>query len=308
MLRISIVIATYNRGENLIRTLRSLLRQRLDASQWEAVVVNNNSTDGTRGLFEAFAARHPQYNLRLVDETRQGLSYARNRGIAESRAPYIAIIDDDEEVNEGFAGSYAELFDRYGDAAAAGGKITPLYEYEPPKWLSPYTERPIAGQLDLGERIVPFRGESYPGGGNMAIRRSTIERYGAFDPELGRTGTRLLGGEEKDLFRRLKAAGETIYYVPGAEILHIIPRSRMTREYFTRLVRMTGVSERVRTLNVSRGAYIRRLGAELVKWGGTLALGAVYLLKGQPARAGYLVLMRRQITLGLLRGKERKPS
>lgn len=300
MIRLSIVIATYNRGQNLLRTLRSLLRQDLPAAEWEAVVVNNNSTDDTLALFEQFAAEHPDFNLRMVTETRQGLSHARNCGMAAAAGEYIAIIDDDEEVNIGFGRAYVDFFDAHPNVVACGGKITPLYEFDPPRWLSPYAERPIAGTLNLGEQAIPFTGGRYPGGGNMAIRRSTIERYGVFNPELGRTGSRLLAGEEKDLFRRLAAAGEEIWYFPGAEILHIIPQSKLTLEYFDRLTGMVGVSERVRTQSLSRGAYLTRLGAEAVKWGGTAVLAVGYLLRGEAAKGGCLFRMRWNITRGLL--------
>ena len=300
MIRISIIIATYNRGSSLVRTLGSVVRQSLDAGAWECVVVDNNSSDDTQQLFADFAAAHTDLNLRIVRETEQGLSHARNRGIVESVGEYIAIIDDDEEVNTGFARAYLDFFDSHPDAAAGGGKITPLYEFETPKWLSPIAERPIAGNLDMGPEIVPFRGERYPGGGNMALRRSAVEQYGMFNTDLGRIGKKLLAGEEKDLFRRLRAAGGKIYYVPGAQILHIIPPSRLTREYFARATRMIGVSERIRTLGISRWAYVGRLVGEAVKWCGTAVYGLSYLLKFQPARAGGLFSLRWNITLGLL--------
>lgn len=300
MIRISIVVATYNRAQSLIRTLTSVTRQSLDPRLWECVVVDNNSRDDTRRMFDEFAREHPAFNLRIVGETNQGLSHARNRGIMESAGEYIAIIDDDEEINEGFARAYMEFFDSYPDAAAAGGRITPLYEFTPPKWLSPIAERPIAGTLDMGGRIVPFTGARYPGGGNMALRRTTVERHGMFDPELGRTGTKLLAGEEKDLFGRLRAAGEKIYYVPDARILHIIPPSRLTPEYFSRATRMVGASERIRTRNISRRAYAGRLFAEAVKWCGTMVYALGYVLALRPAKARGILILRTNITLGLL--------
>lgn len=162
--------------------------------------MNNNSQDDTLARFEAFATEHPAINLRIVTETRQGLSHARNRGIDESRGEYIAIIDDDERINEQFISSYVALFDAYPDAASAGGPIIPEYPAGRPVWMSSYTERPIANPIDLGRKIRPFPKGRIPGGGNMALRRSTVQRYGAFDPSLGRTGEQLIGGEESDLF------------------------------------------------------------------------------------------------------------
>lgn len=299
--KLSIIIATYNRGEKLLRTLNSLIKQSLDKQSWEGIIVNNNCTDNTIRLFQEFKASNPDaWNLRMVLENEQGLSYARNKGIAESSGEYIAIIDDDQLVNRDFAKNYLDFFEQHPDAAAAGGKITPLYYFEPPKWLSHLTEKPIAGTLDMGTKVHLFKGNKYPFGGNMAFRRSTIEKYGNFNIKLGRTGKKLLAGEEKDLFRRIKNGGGKIYWVPGPEVYHIIPQERLTREYFTKLTRMTGVTERIRTKGESFGSYIKRLFSEIIKWAGTIVFGLVYLIAGHPSRAGYLFIMRWNITRGLL--------
>ena len=76
-----------------------------------------------------------------------------------------------------------------------------------------------------------------------------------------------MGGEEKDFFMRVRAQGIRYYYVPGAEIYHITPASKLTRAYFERLTRMIGVSERVRTRSEGGVSFPKRLLAEAVKWG-----------------------------------------
>ena len=127
MIRLSLIIATYNRAAELVAALESVVRQTAPADAWECVVVNNNSQDDTAARFAAFAARFPELNLRLVTETRQGLSYARNRGIAETAGEYIAVIDDDERINPGFIAAYIDFFDRHPEAVSAGGRIIPEY-------------------------------------------------------------------------------------------------------------------------------------------------------------------------------------
>ena len=94
MIRLSLIIPTHNRAGQLLAALESVVRQDMPAGEWECVVVNNNSTDDTPARFAAFAARYPALNLRMVTETGPGVSYARNRGIAETSAPYMAFIDD----------------------------------------------------------------------------------------------------------------------------------------------------------------------------------------------------------------------
>lgn len=296
--RISLVVATYNGAHRIGPMLQSLLEQRLESALWEAVVVNNNSSDNTAEVVGEFIAAHPEFNLVLTEEKKQGLSHARNRGIEVARGEIIAIIDDDEIASPGLLNDYLCFFDSHPEVAAAGGRIAAHYESGRPKWMCRYTERPIAGTLDLGEQVRPFPEGRYFGGGNMALRRSAIVRYGAFNPDLGRKGNTLLGGEEKELYARLHSAGEQIYYLPSASIEHIIPPAKLTRDYFERVCLRIGQSERIRTK--SAGGYGRRWVAEIVKWGATLVLAVGYTLTMRPQKAKYLLLMRRQISRGLL--------
>lgn len=300
MIRISLVVATYNRGEQLLRTLRSITRQTLDTKLWEAIVVNNNSTDTTERLFEDFREGEPAaVNIKMVFEGQQGLSHARNRGIAESSGEIVAFADDDEELNPDFLKQYLDFFEAHPEAAAGGGRIQPHYEYETPKWLSPWLERPLSALIDMGDKPRLFKGRRYPIGGNMAFRREVFEQWGTFDTELGRTGKKLLSGEEKDIFDRIRREGGKIYWVPGPYILHLIPQSRLTPEYLGKLTKAIGTSERIRTRRSWR-KYAGRLFSEGVKWGGTLVLATGYLLQGRPSKGKYLIIMRRNITAGLL--------
>ena len=103
MIPLSIVIATFNRSAYLLRTLESLAGQTLPAQEFEILVVNNNSTDDTPAVFAGFARQHPELRLRMVAEPVQGISYARNRGVAEAKGECIVFIDDDEEAVPDFA-------------------------------------------------------------------------------------------------------------------------------------------------------------------------------------------------------------
>lgn len=297
MIKLSLLIATYNRADWLIETLESVVAQDAPAEQWECVVVNNNSTDCTAERFAAFAAAHPQYNLRMVEEHNQGLSYARNRGIRESTGEYMAIIDDDERIVPEFISAYISLFDTVPEAVAGGGPIVPVYPAGRPAWMSCFTERPIANTMYLGDRVREFPEGHIPGGGNMAIRRSAVKRYGVFDISLGRVGTSLTGGEESDLFERLRLAEAKYYYTPKAVMYHIIPAEKLSRGYFSRLSYNIGVSQ------LQRAMFYRRVGrvrvAECGKWVVTAAIAAWFFVTLRWSRADYLILMRCRITRGL---------
>ena len=297
MLRLSLIIATYNRSDLLIGALNSVVAQTAPRDEWECVVVNNNSTDDTMERFAEFVTQYPDFNIRIVTEVNQGLSYARNRGIRESSGEYIAIIDDDERIAPEFIAAYIDLFDTTPDAMAAGGPIVAEYQGKRPRWMSRFTERPIANTMYWGDKVKVFPKGRVPGGGNMALRREAVRRYGVFDTALGYVGESLLGGEECDLFERLQIADAKYYYVPKAVMYHIIPERKLTDEYFERLCSNVGRSQMCRARYYHREGYLRR--AEIFKWVATLVLAAWYFVTLQWGKAKYIIKMRYHISSGI---------
>lgn len=294
--RLSLIIATYNRAAELIRALGSVAAQSAAAEDWECVVVDNNSTDDTAERFAQFAENHRDINIRMVREEQQGLSHARNRGIAESSGEIITIIDDDERICPDFIGTYIKLFDAYPDAASAGGRIVAEYPSGRPAWMSRWTEQPIANPVDLGDAVREFPAGRIPGGGNMAIRRCVTERYGVFNTSLGRVGTTLVGGEESDLFERLSRAGLKCMYVPDAVMYHIIPPEKLTTDYFDRLAFNIGRTQRHRA--ALAGRTVAAAAAECLKWPATVVIALCQLLTGRLQAARRVVRMRRRISAG----------
>ena len=293
MIRLSLVIATYNRAEQLMVTLGSVAMQNAEAESWECIVVDNNSSDNTRERVEAFKSEHNSLNIRYIFEQNQGLSYARNAGIMASRGDIVAFIDDDERIVSDFVSAYIDLFDQHPDAMAAGGEIIAEYPTGRPRWMSRYTERPIANPMSFGDRVKLFPSSRIPGGGNMAMRRRVFDSIGMFNTSLGRTGKRLLGGEESDLFERIVKHEYRVYYAPRAVMYHIIPKEKLSRDYFVRLATNTGISQRTRAeLNHT---MLKLYVAEVAKWVATLLLCLIH----RPAQSRYLILMRKQISKGI---------
>ncbi len=295
-MELSIVISTYNNGVSLIRTLNSVAKQDADKSLWECIVVNNASTDDTAILVENFMAEHKDINWRVVTEMQQGLSYARNRGIAESKGNFVAFIDDDETINEGFVSAYIDLFLNHG-AFVAAGVLKVCYDSKRPKWMSYYTEKMIANPFELGDKIVTITSSITPTGGNMAFNREIFNLYGNFDTNLGRKGNTLLGGEENDLFERIRDLGERIFYTPHAIATHHIADSKLTPEYFDKLSYGVGVSKRLRA--EKSGSERELYSDERKKRFYAFILAMLYTIAFQPKKAKWLLRMRRGISKGV---------
>lgn len=296
-MKLSLVIATYNRSRSLLRALKSVVYQTASPEEWECVVVNNNSTDSTAADFATFAATYPQFNLRMVDEPKQGLSNARNRGIGCATGEYIAIIDDDETIAPEYIEAYIDFFDGCRTALAAGGAVIARYDTARPKWLSRYTEQMIANPVRFGRGVKRFPANRIPAGGNMAFRREAFEKYGLFNLALGRNGKSLAGGEESDLFERMLAAGEVLYYVPQAAIYHHIPDEKLTAERFERLSYAVGRSKYLRA--ELHGTVPKLLADERRKRLYTVVLALFYTFTLRPSKAKWLIAMRRGIGAGI---------
>lgn len=294
MKKLSLIIATYNRCQSLLRLLGSVVSQSAPKEQWECVVVNNNSSDDTAEAFAAFASEHADCNLRMVTEVKQGLSNARNCGIKASVGQYIAIIDDDETIEQSFIESYIEFFDSFPAAMAAGGAVRAVFECGRPRWMSHYTERMIANTLDLDIAVTLFPKNRVPAGGNMAFRREIFDRVGVFNPQLGRNGQSLMGGEENDLFARIRERGYDIFFVPNAAIDHYIPAEKLTDQYFDRLSYNIGVSKAMRTEDLNR-----LIATERQKMVVAYILAVLYTLTFQLPKAQYLIRMRKGIYKGV---------
>lgn len=297
MKKLSLIIATYNRAQSLLRTLRSVVSQSAAPELWECIVVNNNSTDNTAEVFARFAAENQGFDLKMVTETKQGLSNARNCGITASVGEYVAIVDDDETLESSYIESYIEFFDSFPTAMAAGGAVRAEYESHRPRWMSHYTERMIANPIDLDVVVTLFPSSRVPAGGNMAFRREIFDRVGLFNPRLGRNGQSLIGGEENDLFARLRAAGELLYFVPNAAIYHHIPDAKLTDEYFDRLSYNVGRSKALRAQ--SDEEFSELMASERRKRVVTYILAALYTIALQPIKGQYLIRMRKGIYKGI---------
>jgi len=297
---LSVILCTYNRERYIYNVLQSIAAGGF--GDYEIVLVNNNSTDGTESECQRFAKDHPEVAMRYCVEKQQGLSYARNRGIVESQGEVLVYVDDDAVVNREYLQTYADFFNRNKEAVAAGGPITPRYDgCEEPSWMSHYTRQLVTGELNLGTREREFPKGAFPGGGNAAYRKSVFDEVGLFNVELGRKGNSLIGAEEKDLFDKMTSRGMKFYYLPNAILYHLIPLKKLTQDYFDRLTYGIGVSERYRTQQIGRKKYLNRLLKEAIKWGGTMVLWAGFALKGQFSKGNKLVAFRKNVTRGLLK-------
>jgi glycosyltransferase involved in cell wall biosynthesis len=241
---LDVILPTFNREALLERTLASLLAARIPAGlQVRVLVVDNASTDGTRALVQRQMHRFSGRLTYLFVPT-PGKPHALNAGIAATDGNLIGLIDDDEEIASDWFTCIARHFRRGGDRLDfIGGKCLPRWEAPRPDWLgSGYLG--VIGWVDPGSEPAVMD-ESYSGmlmGGNAVIRRPALERAGPYSTALSRTGARLLGCEDEDMYHRLLAQGARGLYVPDLVIFHHVPAARLRKPYFRTWCFWRGVS------------------------------------------------------------------
>ncbi|MGA0532044.1 glycosyltransferase family 2 protein [Hansschlegelia sp. KR7-227] len=289
MVDLTIVICTYRRPEPLRRALLSVLRQAAPGGMAVAIVVADNSDDGSaRSVVEALRPESP-YPIAYVEAHPPNISVARNAGLAAVTSPTFAFIDDDEEIAPGWLSAVAEGLGAH-DHDVFFGRVTPAFETP---------ERATAAIRNLfsrevaapaGHELFAMGPRKSPGitlGTNNSIFRTARALDGgvAFDAAYGHAG-----GEDYDLFCRLQARGLRFGWLPGAEVIEHVPADRCDEGYLRRRLYAGGqIYVAIMAARSRRPAVARwTLRAKAAAQAGLLALAApLHLLRGPAARADY---------------------
>jgi cellulose synthase/poly-beta-1,6-N-acetylglucosamine synthase-like glycosyltransferase len=205
-LSVGVVICTRNRPGLLQSCLEGV--ESLRPLPDEVIVVDNSPGD------EETKRLALEHSARYIVEPIQGLSRARNRGMAESRSDIIAYLDDDAVPDQRWLAYLMEPFADPRIAAVTGG-IVPAGASR----TSPETDRvrSLTNEDPKWFEIAGFGGMGI--GANMALRKSACLESTIFDLRLGR-GVPIGGGEESLAFVRLLARGYRAIYVPEGVVSH----------------------------------------------------------------------------------------
>lgn len=237
---VAAVLVNYNAGAELRRALQSIADDCAGIA-WEAVVVDNASSDGSGAFAEEFA---PQACL-IRNSDNVGFGRAVNQGVAASRAPFVLVMNPDCRLVAGAIGALRAVLDLHPGCAVAGprildpdGSVQGSARGDPDMLTGLFGRtallRRVFPGLAVSKRNVPARDAIASGAASIAvdwlsgacllIRRSAFEAVGGFDPGY------FLYWEDADLCRRLRAAGHQVRYVTGAAAIHRVGHSSRTAQ------------------------------------------------------------------------------
>lgn len=209
---LSVIICTRNRAANLAPLFASLDAQKLPPQvEWEVVVVDNGSTDGTAAAIKAHAASQPHY--RYFYEERAGKSFALNRGVAEARGRMLAFTDDDCIADENWLREILAEFERDPKLGVLGGRVE-LFDLRD-KPISIITER----ERTVIERTRTFI-EPLIIGCNMAARKKAFDEVGDYDADMAPGSKSGAITEDIDVIYRIVRRGYHALYSPAMLVRH----------------------------------------------------------------------------------------
>ena len=270
--KVSILICTYNRAELLDKLLQVLVHQDFEGEH-EIVIVDNNSTDGTKAVAEKWMPlANPKCPIRYVfAAAKQGISYARNVSVDAADGNVVAFIDDDAIPEKNWL---QRIIDNFADetVAAVGGKVIPAWSEPPSDWIVAPELSPAIGATHYGEVRRVMMGKMAPLAGNMAVRKNWAQALG-FDLRFGKVGRNMKSFEEIEFADRLCRRGGKMIYDPQMVVYHCLPKERMTKDYVAR--RRYGDGQ-------SLSAFERKRGGRLRQWAIGLALVMLNVLRDLP--------------------------
>lgn len=203
---VSVVIPTYNCGDYIEETLKSVLDQ--DYSRLEIIIVDDGSTDRTRDVVTAFDSARVTY---LYQSNSGGPSGPRNIGIQRARGRYIAFIDADDIMLPGKLKRAVQLLDReptLGLVFANFVKFDELNEQHPGTFLDSYEyflslpKKKIDDSQYIIKAEAAYDGllsENYIGTSGVVVPKEVLQCVGPFDEGLE-------GAEDYDMWLRITSA------------------------------------------------------------------------------------------------------
>jgi glycosyltransferase involved in cell wall biosynthesis len=297
---LSIVICSYNRANYISGALDSLYHQSAGLDNFEAIIVDNNSTDNTADVFKQWRSSHANGSFTYLTESKQGASFARNTGAKGAKGHWLCFMDDDAIANSNYVENIIKHIKTKPEAIGFGGRIIPKYIPSAPEWMSYYVSS-LVGNFDYAPTACAFENGKYPLESNMIVKKDIYDSIGGFNTELpGVLGILRIGGEGKELFYKILALGHTIYYDPKICVEHVVEVKKLTPEYMYRVASGIGRGEKTRTLSISKGSYFKKIIEYLFKLGAAFVIGFKYLLQCKPAKTWPVIQFRIDALKGLL--------
>lgn len=241
---ISVIICCYNSAERLPLALEFLSKQKvLKDLNREIIIVNNNSKDDTvviaQNVWQSFKTNK---ELRIINEDRQGLNYAREAGVKAALYDIIIFCDDDNLLAENYIQYSYDLVKRTKDLGYGiwGGKPVAYFDEgtKVPEWFEKEKANYVVGAQGNKTGDISARGYVW-GAGMVMLKKIYLNTFNDKFPMLlsDRAGGVLTSGGDAEISLRALIAGCKLYYDEHLILQHYISKDKLTPEYNAGLVK-----------------------------------------------------------------------
>jgi glycosyltransferase involved in cell wall biosynthesis len=242
-LGVTIAVCCHNSEKLLPATLAHIKNQQVSTDmKWEVLVIDNASTDKTATLAPVLWGDDGPVPLRVVSESRLGLSYARERAFSEAQYEIVSFIDDDNWINPEWIRVVIECMSAEPDLGAIASVNTSVADVPLPDWFSRYCHL-YAAWADRESATPP---PWILNGAGMTIRKSSWDelRQNGFKLQLtDRVGTRLSSSGDLEIGCALHLAGWKIRIERRLRLQHYMTARRLDWSYLRRLLHSIGESD-----------------------------------------------------------------
>ncbi len=281
--RISVIVPTCNRPEQLRECLTALSRQTYPHLDFEVVVVDDGSEPPIDVLARSFG---DDFVVRVIRQAHQGAAAARNYGVASARGDLIAFTDDDCRSAPDWLERLLARLDGSGALLVGGRVVNALDDNVFASTSQLIHEMAYAHQGADAEAAQFFTSN------NMAVDADSLVRVGGFDP------TFRLASEDRDLCARWQESGRELVYAQDAEVAHAhyLTLTRFWTQHFRYgrgawryhdALRKRGRGRFARDLGF-HSRFLKRAGPPLAQHGNRLAVGALLVVWQVANVAGFL--------------------
>ncbi len=208
MIPVSVVVVSYNKVDDMRKNLPPLLAERANLDEFEIIIVDNDSTDGSKEFLLELQREHPEITL-VLNEKNKGVGGGRNSGWEVAKRDFIVALDDDTKIAIEDIRRIPSLFEKYDKAGILAFRIV----------------HPVTGDLQNPHGDSPCEVANHHGAG-FALRRDIYVKIGGNDEEVE------YGADELDFAIRVRAQGWQVLYIPELTVFHNPPiRDKPTEVY-----------------------------------------------------------------------------
>ena len=209
---------------------------------WEIIVIDNDSSDSTseiaKNIYQNSGSTIP---FKIVQETKPGLSHARNRGFESAKFNIALMVDDDNSLCPTYLETAHNWFSDP-SVGMVGGIGIPVLEKKAPKWFERYDYCYATGQqaANHGDEV----GSLYGAGLALRLDILALLKEKGFESLLSdRVGDSLISGGDTELCMAFRMAGFKLIYDSNLLFEHRLPSTRMNWNYLRRLFFGFGITK-----------------------------------------------------------------